>query len=317
MPEPVVDVCALWLDRDSWRALIQRLAGFGPRYLTRFAPLMTRWAQADPALVIKLLDAGDLDRVVDVLVADLPVDLDPAQRAEQNQQEGITAEVLHGMAEVLPDGSTVNHRLLEASREVPGAQVWAGISLTADQPSTMLRLVEEGARGFTVSPFDEAISPCASACEWFFRTASEIGVPVWLHSGAHLRSDVAMDICSWQEFDRLAERWPDLTLVAGHGCWPWLREMVAVMQRHPQVYLEISTHRPARMPRPGSGFAPLIEFGGSTVAGQVLFGSGGPWVHRKPRHHVAAEVHELGLDPQVARAWLHDNATRLLQEGAA
>lgn len=247
----------------------------------------------------------------------MPVDLDPAQRAEQNQQEGITAEVLHGMAEVLPDGSTVNHRLLEASREVPGAQVWAGISLTADQPSTMLRLVEEGARGFTVSPFDEAISPCASACEWFFRTASEIGVPVWLHSGAHLRSDVAMDICSWQEFDRLAERWPDLTLVAGHGCWPWLREMVAVMQRHPQVYLEISTHRPARMPRPGSGFAPLIEFGGSTVAGQVLFGSGGPWVHRKPRHHVAAEVHELGLDPQVARAWLHDNATRLLQEGAA
>ena len=147
MPEPVVDVCALWLDRDSWRALIQRLAGFGPRYLTRFAPLMTRWAQADPALVIRLLDAGDLDRVVDVLVADLPVDLDPAQRAEQNQQEGITAEVLHGMAEVLPDGSTVNHRLLEASREVPGAQVWAGISLTADQPSTMLRLVEEGARG--------------------------------------------------------------------------------------------------------------------------------------------------------------------------
>jgi predicted TIM-barrel fold metal-dependent hydrolase len=87
--------------------------------------------------------------------------------------------------------------------------------------------------------------------------------------------------------------------------------MLAVAQRHADVYLEFSSHRPARMGVPGSGWEALLALGTTSVRTRVLFGSTS-WTQARPPAALADEVTRLGLPDDVVRAWLHDNARRLL-----
>jgi hypothetical protein len=72
-------------------------------------------------------------------------------------------------------------------------------------------------------------------------------VPVYVHSGINWWVDTAYDIGHPRNIDALASAFPDLRIVALHAGWPWVSDMVMVAWRHPNVYLDISAHRPAHM----------------------------------------------------------------------
>jgi hypothetical protein len=87
--------------------------------------------------------------------------------------------------------------------------------------------------------------------------------------------------------------------------------MVAVCQRHPNVYLEFSTYRASHMAVPGSGWEPLLAYGRTTIRDKVLFGSV-EWAHGLTVRELADEVAALDVEPAVIARWLHDNAANLL-----
>ena len=39
--------------------------------------------------------------------------------------------------------------------------------------------------------------------------------------------------------DEVACDFPDLIIVANHGGWPWVNEMIAVAWKHPNVFIEM------------------------------------------------------------------------------
>ncbi|HYH49006.1 MAG TPA: amidohydrolase family protein [Acidimicrobiia bacterium] len=48
--------------------------------------------------------------------------------------------------------------------------------------------------------------------------------------------------------DRVAVDFPDLRIVAGHIGWPWTDEMIAVAQKHDNVWIDTSAHQPRYYP---------------------------------------------------------------------
>ncbi|GAA4532339.1 amidohydrolase family protein [Nonomuraea ferruginea] len=313
MREPVIDVCEVVYDTECWTAYLRALATAAPRYLILFAGRLATLTGRDPGAVAAeaARDAtGTADQLAAVLGRGFDIDHHVAALAET----GVAHQVLHGGPWPIGDG-TVNDRVASyAARHPDLLSAWAGVSFADPRAaiSEARRALDDlGATGLSVIPFLDGVDPSGPEHAGFWRLAADRGVPVWLHCGQHFRSDVPIDVSAPRVLDRIAGAHPGLVLVAGHGGWPWVTEMLAVAQRHADVYLEFSSHRPARMGVPGSGWEALLALGTTSVRTRVLFGSTS-WTQARPPAALADEVTRLGLPDDVVRAWLHDNARRLL-----
>jgi uncharacterized protein len=314
-PAPIVDVCELAYDADCWRAYLTGFATDAPAYLRIFARRLAALAGADPGTISGLACTKPL-AAVDRLVAGGGLAIDMAAHVAELRASSVRRQIVHGSHWPLPGGGTVNERLAELiSPHRDLLDAWCGISLR--HPRAALEEIDRcvlglGMTGVSVAPFWDGVAPDAEECRSIFDRCAELEVPIWVHAGHNLASDRPMAMTTPGHLDRLAVRHPDLLLIAGHGGWPWTLEMVAVLQRHPNVYLEISSHRPSEMAMPGSGWEPVLHYATTTIRHKVLFGSL-TWVHGLSTGVLAGELNAIGLPADVTSAWLHDNAARMLR----
>lgn len=313
-PPPAIDMCALPYDRDGWRAYFRHLAAEAPGYLRAFGKRVTAHFRADPAEYRRRLDAGDVDGAIEVLVERQPDRVDPVAHLRAARAEGMVFQVALGADYRLPDGQNINQRLVALASAAPDRiQAWAGLDLRSprDAVAEMERMHAQGARGLAVTPFLDGVDPTDPSCDPVFGAAAELGMPVWIHTGQHFCVSRPAELSHPRNLDLIATRHPRLVLIAGHAGWPWVLETIAVAQRHRNVYIEFSTHRPAWMGRAGSGWEPLLLYGRGAIRRKVMFGTA-TWVHDVSPSVLAREVAGIGLDEGVVRDWLYGNAARLL-----
>jgi predicted TIM-barrel fold metal-dependent hydrolase len=99
--------------------------------------------------------------------------------------------------------------------------------------------------------------------------------------------------------DRVAVDFPELRIVAGHIGWPWTEEMIAIAQKHPNVWIDTSAHVPKHYPERFVNF--LRKFGRA----KCIWASDWPILDfERPLRGVA----DLALPADVERAFLRDNA---------
>ncbi len=137
----------------------------------------------------------------------------------------------------------------------------------------------------------------------------ELGVPVWIHSSINYVPQLSMDFGRPIYLDEVAGHFPELKIVAGHGGWPWVNEMMAFIWRHPNAYTDISAIRPKYLAMNGTGWEPLIQYGNSLLQDKILFGTAWPAQQFKTN---IDEIKSLPLKEEVKAKWLGANARKLL-----
>ncbi|NED19157.1 amidohydrolase family protein [Streptomyces sp. SID9913] len=314
---PVVDACSLVYDDAAWRVYLNRLGENAPEYLDVFSASFCRYFDA-PHTAYRDSLAVCWQDAVDVLLPPGRPPFDLAAHLADRRRQGVTAEFAMGSAERLPDGRTVNDWLLETVRDVRDRiHVWAGISLR--DPTAALRELERslaaGATGLCVIPFLDGTDPADPRFAPVWDAAASARLPVWLHTGHHFARSHPSGLGSWRTVEALAGRHRELLLVAGHAGWPDVRETLLTAARHPGVYLEFSSHRPRHMPKPGSGWEPLLHHARGLARDRVLFGTS-TWVNPGPTGPLADELTALGLPDDVVTAWLAGNAGALVARSA-
>lgn len=135
-------------------------------------------------------------------------------------------------------------------------------------------------------------------------------MPVILHASMNLSLEVTMEYSHPKYIDQVATDFPELKIVATHGGWPWVNEMVAVAWRRPNVYLDTAAQRPKYIGLPDTGWAPFVHFGNSLLQDRILFASRWPLL---PFRQTIEELRELPLKPEVLEKWLWKNAATLLK----
>ncbi|MFI6393592.1 amidohydrolase family protein [Nonomuraea sp. NPDC050547] len=314
----VIDMAGVVLDAESWESYLSWFAADCPNYLRLFGRRFCGLAGVGHAAYQKALERGP-DEVVRLLLSTGRLDVDIDGYVEELAAGGVALQVIHGGMTPLRSGGLLNDRAAAFARRHPDRlRAWAGLSLRDEQAALkeMRRCVGDlGMGGVSVTHFTDVADPLSAASRAVYAEAERLGVPVWIHAGHNLSPRVPVDHCAWRQLDAIARAHPDLVIVAGHGGWPWMMEMVALCQRHPNVYLEFSTHRPLHMAAAGSGWEPLLAHGRATIRNKVLFGSVG-WVHEMSAGELADEVRALPLDEGTVRRWLYTNATRVLGTAA-
>jgi predicted TIM-barrel fold metal-dependent hydrolase len=170
--------------------------------------------------------------------------------------------------------------------------------------------VDRGARGVNLQPFsyrlhahDKRFYPLYSKCQ-------ELGLPVTIHTSINFSNDRSIDFGRPLYLCEVACDFPELTIVANHGGWPWVTEMVAVAWKHANVYVEIGAVSPKYIGTPGTGWEPLMVYGNrSLLEDRVLFATDS----MLPFDRVISELKELPLKEETRDKWLGLNAARLLK----
>jgi predicted TIM-barrel fold metal-dependent hydrolase len=145
-----------------------------------------------------------------------------------------------------------------------------------------------------------------------YAKAVELGIPVRIYSSMNYSTDRPYDLGHPRHLDQVAIDFPELTIIGGLGGWPWVNEMVALVRRHPRLYLDTSAHRAKYLGQRGSGWEMLIQFGNTLIQDKVLVGLSAGLVGQ-PHETLIQEYLALPLKDTVKEKWLYGNAARVFR----
>jgi hypothetical protein len=167
-----------------------------------------------------------------------------------------------------------------------------------------------GLRGVAIRPFMFQVAPNNKKMYPIYSKCVELDLPIWFHMSINYSTNT-MEVERPIYIDVVAQDFPDLKIIAGHGGWPWVNEMVAVAWRNPNIFIDIASYLPKYIGMKGTGWEPLMHFGNSVLQDRILFGS--TWLFMGMSiKQLADGVMELPLKEEVKRKWLYENAAKLL-----
>lgn len=164
-----------------------------------------------------------------------------------------------------------------------------------------------GIRGVTIDPstasvhrqfHDQALYP-------LYEEARDAGMLVTTTQSCLLGP--YLDDCQPAYVDHVATDFPDLTLVIQHGGWPYVRETIGLLYKQPNVVTVPGQYIHYDFPGSADYIHALRRHGRH----QILFGSVYP--NCGPLPELRRIITGWDLEPEIERAYLHDNAARLLE----
>ena len=165
-------------------------------------------------------------------------------------------------------------------------------------------LSDLGLRGVDYPPFLNEIYANDKRCFPIYEVCVEFDVPICIHTSFSFDPGVRMDLGHPKHIDEVAVHFPDLKIVCNHSGYPWVREMITVAWRHPNVYIEISGAYPRYLD------PELVRFINTPIlADKTLYGSSFFFLDFE---RCLKEIREIGLKEDVLEKVMYSNTARLL-----
>ncbi len=175
------------------------------------------------------------------------------------------------------------------------------------------RLVrDEGFHALGISALVDGLPASDRRFYPLYTKAAELDIPVRIYSSMNYATDRPYDLGHPKHLDQVAMDFPELRIIGGLGGWPWVNEMVALVRRHANLYVDTSAHRAKYFGQPGSGWEMLLQFGNTLIQDKVLVGISAGLVGQ-PYETLIAEYLALPLKDQVKEKWLYGNAARVFR----
>ena len=172
-----------------------------------------------------------------------------------------------------------------------------------DIVSQVRRVAREGFKGIKLHPAYQGFVTDAEEAMPLYETAVEEGLMILFHAGEDFAFPDA-SICDPEHIEPVARRFGDLVIIAAHmggyRRWEEARDRLAGMKN---VIFDTSFS----LDEMGRGL--LDEILRRHGADRIVFGTDSPWADQAQAIEL---LKSLGFSPDVERAWLSDNAARLL-----
>jgi predicted TIM-barrel fold metal-dependent hydrolase len=211
--------------------------------------------------------------------------------------------------------ASAEHTLALAERYPDRFIPWARVN--ADEgPDGVRRLEmlvrERGLRGLEISCFRENRYANDAGYYPLYAKCIELDIPVRVYCTMSYAADRPMDLGRPLYLDRVCVDFPKLKVIAGLGGWPWVPELVGAARRHQNLYIDLAAHRPRNIPKPGSGWEMMLQFGNTLLKHRMLFASSWLTLGMTPEQ-VVTEFSELPIRDSVKPRWMALNAAELLR----
>ena len=129
-----------------------------------------------------------------------------------------------------------------------------------------------GLKGIKLGANYQRFDPLGDAAFELYKKAKKDGLPILFHTGASPIAGAPLKNAHPLMVDEIAIAFPDLKIVMAHIGHPWVRETVAVIRKHPNVYADVS----AIYTRPWMTYEALVMAYEWGALHKLLFGSDFP-----------------------------------------
>lgn len=233
----------------------------------------------------------------------------------QMDSNGVDHAVVHAEHEYGDMADALNQAVARMVAEHPDRFTGIGtVSLEGFSMPKVLQQIDDcialGMIGLSVEPAFFGMTLDDRRLYPVYAKAMENNLLVALHTGINYTTNQPMTGENPILLDQIACDFPGLTLVASHGGWPWINEMVAIARKHPQVFIEFGGIAPKYVASQGGGWEVMHRFMNSVLKGQILYGTDWPTMDHK---RTLAEWREMGLKPEVLDRLLAENTRGLLK----
>jgi len=230
---------------------------------------------------------------------------------ENMQQSGISLAVLHAEY-AYGDVHVLNKTVGELVQKHPDKLIgFAGVDPLASENAVedLDQYINEwNMKGLNLQPWVQGLYANDKRLYPLYDYCQQKGIPVAIHASINFSVNRKIDYSRPLYLDEIACEFPELTIVANHGGWPWVNEMVAVAWKHPNVYIETGGISPKYISRPGTGWELFLTYGNSVLQDQIVFATDSLIPHER----VVKELDLLRLKDHVKEKFLHKNAMRIL-----
>ncbi|MBP1632692.1 MAG: amidohydrolase 2 [Acidobacteria bacterium] len=207
-----------------------------------------------------------------------------------------------------PEGSLIDHdEVAGFVAQAPGRLCGvAGADLRRPMEAVreLRRRVSEGFVALRIVPWLWELPPTDRRYYPLYAACVDLGIPFCTqvgHTGPLRPSETGRPI---PYIDQVALDFPELVIVCGHIGYPWTAEMIAVADKHPNVYIDTSAYAAHRYP---PDFVDYLKGRGRT---RVLFATNYPMLTAR---QALARLEGLGLDDETRTLFLAGNARRVFR----
>jgi len=285
---------------------------FGPRV----APLLGITAEKLYQMKIKL-STDELRKAIEPLLPKIrKLTMSIEEFIQQLDKMGVEKAVIFNLDEETPSGikGLPNDYYADIVKRFPEKFIgFAGIDPLKEKEAVreINRSYELGLRGIAVRPFMFGIPPHHKKMYPLYSTCVELNIPIWFHISINYSTNT-MEVERPIYLDIVTQDFPELKMIAGHGGWPWINEMVAVAWKNPNIYIDFASYLPKYIGMKGTGWESFLHYGNSVIQDKILFGS--TWLFMGMSiKQLADEVMKLPLKEKVKKKWLYGNAVKLLE----
>jgi predicted TIM-barrel fold metal-dependent hydrolase len=166
------------------------------------------------------------------------------------------------------------------------------------------RVKQDGFKGLRVLPWVWGLPPDDRRYYPLFAECCELDIPFCTqvgHAGPLRESEPGRPI---PYLDRVAVEFPELRIIGGHIGVPWLGEMLSLLMKYPNVFIDTSAYKVSRYPKE------LVDYMRNNPRHRILFGSNHPFW---PAGECVAGLDALDLGDAATAAFLAGNANRVFK----
>ncbi len=161
-----------------------------------------------------------------------------------------------------------------------------------------------GMRGAAVDPYLAQIYANDAKYYPIYSKCCELDIPIVFTTGpATLVPNAIIDHVAPRYIDFVARDFPELKIVISHGGYPWVNETIIVVERHRNVYVDLSEYE----------FSPMaeayIQAANTMIPDKILYASAHPFVDFK---QALRTYDSLAFEPDVRQKIMYENGARLL-----
>ncbi|MGH3401152.1 MAG: amidohydrolase family protein [Streptosporangiaceae bacterium] len=176
------------------------------------------------------------------------------------------------------------------------------------------RLVrEDNISGMSVAALYDMVPASDRRYYPLYAKCVELGIPVRIYTAMTYANDRPYELGHPRHLDQVAMDFPELTIIAGLGGWPWVNDMVGLLRRHGNLYADTAAHRPRHFATHGSGWEQFLQFGNTLLQDKIMAGLSWTLLGMSMTD-IIQEFLDLPLKDTVKEKWLYANAARILGE---
>ncbi|SHN48974.1 amidohydrolase family protein [Desulfovibrio litoralis] len=165
-------------------------------------------------------------------------------------------------------------------------------------------VLEHGMKGVATDPYLARIPADHAKYYPIYSKCCELNIPIVITTGpATLVKNAVMEDAHPKHIDRVACDFPDLKIVISHGCYPWVNEVIMVVHRHKNVFMEISEYEETPF---SEGY---IKAANTLIGDKMIFASASPFLDFKKQ---IALYKSLAFKKDVLENIMYNNAAKLL-----